>query len=89
MEQWTVYLPTVAAALVALVGYLVARTSASRLRARIEVSRTMQSRESELEAIHDEMERAQSTIAHSIQEALATLEKMQNEVRDRETAGSL
>ena len=89
MEQWTIYLPTVAAALVALVGYLVARTSASRFRARIEVSRAMQSRESELEAIHEEMKRAQSTTAHSIHDALATLEKMQNEVRDRETAGSL
>lgn len=87
MEEWTIYLPTAAAAIVTLAGYAIARSSARRFRAQVEASRASESREKELEVIHDEIERAHSTITHSIQEALATLEKMQNEVRDRETAG--
>src|SRR2546426_659895 len=88
MEQWTIYLPAAAAALVALAGYLIARASAKRFRRRLEVRKTAAG-ETEIQVIHDEIERAQSSITHSLQEALAMLEKAKSEVRHRETAGSI
>lgn len=89
MEQWTIYLPTAAAAAVALAGYLIAKASAKRFHMRREAKRKSEAGESDIQVIHDEMERAQSSITHSIDEALAALERMKAEVHHREKAGSI